>query len=183
MADAPSESSPANEGENIQMQWAACALLAARLFGTFGTGVWLAVIGGIMLLIQSIRGQGPTNLGPGGWRRDGTLALAGGPNLVGSEFCPTENGALWALGLWENWASFSMAGRDHLRHGFGHRLVARPKDALSSLGPPFLCQTAAVCRVHHGGDQSGSARAGDRGWPEPEDASQRKPNPRQCGGA
>ncbi len=87
MADAPSEFvAPANEGENIQNAMGSLgALLAARLFGAFGTGVWLAVIGAIMLLIQSIRGQETDQI----WVRTGgvvmsTLALA----ALWAEFAP-----------------------------------------------------------------------------------------------
>lgn len=87
MADAPSEFvAPANEGENIQNAMGSLgALLAARLFGAFGTGVWLAVIGAIMLLIQSIRGQETDQI----WVRAGgvvmsTLALA----ALWAEFAP-----------------------------------------------------------------------------------------------
>lgn len=87
MADAPSEFvAPANEEENIQNAMGSLgALLAARLFGAFGTGVWLAVIGAIMLLIQSIRGQETDQI----WVRAGgvvmsTLALA----ALWAEFAP-----------------------------------------------------------------------------------------------
>ena len=87
MADAPSEFvAPANEGENIKNAMGSLgALLAARLFGAFGTGVWLAVIGAIMLLIQSIRGQETDQI----WVRAGgvvmsTLALA----ALWAEFAP-----------------------------------------------------------------------------------------------
>ena len=87
MADAPSEFvAPANEGVNIKNAMGSLgALLAARLFGAFGTGVWLAVIGAIMLLIQSIRGQETDQI----WVRAGgvvmsTLALA----ALWAEFAP-----------------------------------------------------------------------------------------------
>ena len=103
MADAPSEFvAPANEGENIQNAMGSLgALLAARLFGTFGTGVWLAVIGGIMLLIQSIRGQETDQI----WVRAGgvvmsTLALAAlwAEFATGFGVLPDGNGG--AVGAW-----------------------------------------------------------------------------------
>ena len=77
------------------------ALLAARLFGTFGTGVWLAVIGAIMLLIQSIRGQETDQI----WVRAGgvvmsTLALAAlwAEFATGFGVLPDGNGG--AVGAW-----------------------------------------------------------------------------------
>ena len=107
VADTPSEFvAPANEGENIQNAMGSLgALLAARLFGTFGTGVWLTVIGAIMLLIQSIRGQETDQI----WVRAGgvvmsTLALA----ALWAEFAsgfgvlPDGNGGAVGAGLWEN---------------------------------------------------------------------------------
>ena len=89
------------------MPWGSLgALLAARLFGTFGTGVWLAVIGAIMLLIQSIRGHETDHL----WVRAGgvvmsTLALAALWAAFASGFgvLRTETAqARGARGLWEN---------------------------------------------------------------------------------
>ncbi len=102
-ADAPSEFvAPANEGENIQNAMGSLgALLAARLFGTFGTGVWLAVIGAIMLLIQSIRGQETDHL----WVRAGgvvmsTLALAALWARFASGFGILPDGNGGAVGAW-----------------------------------------------------------------------------------
>ena len=123
VADAPSEFvAPANEGENIQNAMGSLgALLAARLFGTFGTGVWLAVIGAIMLLIQSIRGQETDQL----WVRTGgvvlsTLALA----ALWAEFAPgfgvVPDGNGGAVGAW-------IVGELGLRFGW--------------LGTPIICST------------------------------------------
>ena len=102
-ADAPSEFvAPANEGENIQNAMGSLgALLAARLFGTFGTGVWLAVIGAIMLLIQSIRGHETDHL----WVRAGgvvmsTLALAALWAAFASGFGVLPDGNGGAVGAW-----------------------------------------------------------------------------------
>lgn len=102
-ADAPSEFvAPANEGENIQNAMGSLgALLAARLFGTFGTGVWLAVIGAIMLLIQSIRGHQTDHL----WVRAGgvvmsTLALAALWAEFASGFGILPDGNGGAVGAW-----------------------------------------------------------------------------------
>ena len=103
VADAPSAFvAPANEGEAISNAMGSLgALLAARLFGTFGTGVWLAVIGCIMLLIQSIRGHETDHL----WVRAGgvimsTLALA----ALWAEFAPGfgvfPDGNGGAVGAW-----------------------------------------------------------------------------------
>ncbi|MEC7128759.1 MAG: DNA translocase FtsK 4TM domain-containing protein [Planctomycetota bacterium] len=103
VADAPSEFvAPANEGENIQNAMGSLgALLAARLFGTFGTGVWLAVIGAIMLLIQSIRGHETDHL----WVRAGgvvmsTLALAALWAAFASGFGVLPDGNGGAVGAW-----------------------------------------------------------------------------------
>ena len=123
VADAPSEFvAPANEGENIQNAMGSLgALLAARLFGTFGTGVWLAVIGAIMLLIQSIRGHETDHL----WVRAGgvvmsTLALA----------------ALWA----EFASGFGMLP-DGNGGGRGRVDCGRTEPRFGWLGTPIICGT------------------------------------------
>ena len=103
VADTPSEFvAPANEGENIQNAMGSLgAPLAARLFGTFGTGVWLTVIGAIMLLIQSIRGHETDQL----WVRAGgvvmsTLALAALWAEFASGFGVLPDGNGGAVGAW-----------------------------------------------------------------------------------
>ena len=126
VADAPSEFvAPANEGENIQNAMGSLgALLAARLFGTFGTGVWLAVIGAIMLLIQSIRGHETDHL----WVRAGgvvmsTLALAALWAAFASGFGVLPDGNGGAVGAW-------IVGELGPRFGW--------------LGTPIICGTGLV---------------------------------------
>ena len=123
MADAPSEFvAPANEGENIKNAMGSLgALLASRLFGTFGTGVWLAVIGAIMLLIQSIRGQ----------ETDQILVRAGGVVMS----------TLALAALWAEFATGFGVLPDGNGGAVGAWIVGELSPRFGWLGTPIFCGT------------------------------------------